>query len=100
MLLVPFERDQVGEPLDGGLADQRVYCPRARPCRVGFWGVANSIERCRNLGDELVAEPCASLVVSKRSTAKLGTRFRVQFEAHVAVRVPSGSRRAVSQLVV
>ena len=42
VLLVLFERDQVGEPLYGGLADQRSYCLRARPCRAGFWGVANS----------------------------------------------------------
>ena len=44
VLRVFFECDQVGQPLDGCLADQRVYCPRARPCRVGFRGVANSIE--------------------------------------------------------
>ena len=33
VLLVLFERDQVGEPLDGGLADQRADCAHARPCR-------------------------------------------------------------------
>jgi len=37
VLLVLFERDQVGEQLYGGLADQRIYRPRARPCRVGFF---------------------------------------------------------------
>ena len=56
VLLVLFERDYVGEPLDGGLADHRVCGPRARPWRIGFWGVANSIEGSRNLGDELVAQ--------------------------------------------
>ena len=54
--LVLFERDHVGEPLDDGLADQLVCGPRARPRRIGFWGVANSIEGRRNLGDELVAQ--------------------------------------------
>ena len=44
VLLVLFERDHVWEPLDGGLADHRVCGPRARPLRIGFWGVANSIE--------------------------------------------------------
>jgi hypothetical protein len=32
VLLVLFERDQVWESLDGGLADQRVYYTRTRPC--------------------------------------------------------------------
>jgi hypothetical protein len=44
VLLVLFERDHVGEPLDGGLADQRADCARARPCRVGLRGIATSIE--------------------------------------------------------
>src|SRR5436190_10462374 len=44
VVLVPFERDHVGESWDGCLADQRACCPRARPCWVGFWGVADSIE--------------------------------------------------------
>ena len=70
--------------------------PRARPWRVGFRGVGNSIEGRRNLGDELVAQSWASLVVPKRGAAKLGTRLRMQFETHVAVRVPSGSRSARS----
>jgi len=96
MLLVLFERDHIGEPLDGGLADHRACDPRARPWRIGFWGVANSIESSRNLGDELVAQSWASLVVPKRGTAKLRARLRMQFEAHVAVRVPSGSRSARS----
>ena len=56
VLLVLFERDQVGKSLDGRLADQPACCPRARPCRVGFWGGANSIERSRNLGDELATQ--------------------------------------------
>ena len=38
----------------------------------------------------------ALLVVPQRRAAKLGARFRVQVEAHVAVRVPSGSRSARS----
>ena len=75
MLLVAFERDQVGEAVYRGLADQRIFPRRARPCRVGLWGLANSIERPRNLGDELVAQPRASLVVPKRSAAKLGLRL-------------------------
>jgi hypothetical protein len=53
----------VGEPLDGRLADQRACGPRARPCRVGFWGAANSTEASRNLGDELVAQSWTSLFV-------------------------------------
>jgi hypothetical protein len=56
VLLVLFERDHVGEPLDGGLADQRADCTRARPCRVGFRGVANSIEGSRDFRYELVAQ--------------------------------------------
>jgi hypothetical protein len=48
VLLVLFERDHVGEPLDGGLADHRARGPRPRPLRIGFWGVANSIEGRRN----------------------------------------------------
>ena len=55
MTLVLFERDHVWEPLDDGLADQRVCGPSARPLRVGVRGVADSIEGSRNLGDELVA---------------------------------------------
>ena len=66
------------------------------PCPVGFWGVANSIEHCCNFGDELVAQSRASLVVPKCGAANLGTRLRMQFEAHVAVRVPSGSGSARS----
>ena len=57
MSLVLFERDYMGEPLDGRLADQRACCPCALPYRVGFRGVANSMEGRRNLGDELVANP-------------------------------------------
>ena len=62
VLLVLFERDHVGEPLDGRLADQRAcgLWPRARPCRIGFSGVANSTEGSRNLGDELLAQSWAS----------------------------------------
>ena len=56
VLLVLFECDHLGEPLDGRLADQRASCPRVGPWRIGFWGVANSIEGRRNLGDELVAQ--------------------------------------------
>jgi hypothetical protein len=96
MSVVLFERDLLGEPLDGRLADQRACGPRARPCRVGFRSPANSIEGRRNIGDELVAQSWALLVVPQRCAAKLGTRFRMQFEAHVAVRVPSGSRSARS----
>jgi hypothetical protein len=44
VMLVLFERDYVGEPLAGDLANQRAFRPRARPWRVGFWGVADSIE--------------------------------------------------------
>jgi hypothetical protein len=36
VMLELFERDHVGEPLGGHLADQRAFRPRARPCRVGF----------------------------------------------------------------
>jgi hypothetical protein len=59
VLLVLFERDHVGEALDGRLADQGACGPRARPCRIGFWAVANSTEGSRNLGDELVAQSWA-----------------------------------------
>jgi hypothetical protein len=65
------------EPLDGCLADQRAFCPRARPCRVGFWGVADSIEGSRNLRDELVAQSWTSLVVPECGAAKLGLRLRM-----------------------
>ena len=77
VMLVLFERDHVGEPLDGRLADQRAFRPRARPCRVGFWGVADSIEGSRNLGDELVAQSWTSLVVPECGAAKLGLRLRM-----------------------
>ena len=66
-----------GEPLDGRLTDQWACCPRARPCRVGFWSVANSIEGSRNLGDELVAQSWTSLVVPECGAAKLGLRLRM-----------------------
>jgi hypothetical protein len=101
VVLVLFERDHVGEPLDGGLADHRACGSLARPWRVGFWGVANSSEDSRNLGDELVAQSWPSLVVPKRGAAKLGTRF--QGAVRGARRCSSSFRiaaRAVSQLVV
>jgi hypothetical protein len=53
------------------------------------WASPFNLARCqfdesgRNLGDELVAQSWPSLVVPKRGAATLGTRFRVQFEAHV-----------------
>ncbi len=40
VLLVLFDRDHVGEPLDGRLADQPVCGPCVRPCRVRFWSVS------------------------------------------------------------
>jgi hypothetical protein len=73
VVLVLVERDHVGQPLDGRLADQRECCPSAQPCRVGFWSVANSIQGSRNLGDELLAQPWPSLVVPSaalRSSAR------------------------------
>ena len=63
VLLVLFEGDHVREPVDGCFADHRAFRPRARPCRVGFWGVADSIEGSRNLRDELVAQSWTSLFV-------------------------------------
>ena len=33
VMLVLFERDHIGEPLGGRLADQRAFRPRARPNR-------------------------------------------------------------------
>jgi hypothetical protein len=101
MSLVLLERDHVGEPLDGGLANQRVSSSGARPCRVRFRRVAKSIEGGRNLGDELGAQSWPSLVVPKRGAAKLGTRF--QGAVRGARRCSSSFRiaaRAVSQLVV
>jgi hypothetical protein len=96
MLLVLFERDRVGEPLDSRLADQRAFCPRARPCRVGFWRVADSLEGSRSLGDELVPQSWASLVVPQCGAAKLGTGLRMQFEAPVAVRAPTGCALSIA----
>src|SRR5262245_50083584 len=63
VMLVLFERNHVREPLGGRLVDQRALSPRSRPCRVGFWGVADSIEGRRNLRDELVAQSWTSLFV-------------------------------------
>jgi hypothetical protein len=77
VLLVLFERDHVGEPLYGRLADQRTCGTRARLCRIGFRNRANSIEGRRNIGDELVAQSWALLVVPQRCAAKLGLRLRM-----------------------
>ena len=96
VLLVPLERNQVGESLDGGFADHRGCRPNAWPCRIRLRGFANSIERGRNLGDELVAQAKTSFLVPKGGTAKLSTRFKMQFDAHAAARVPLGSRSAPS----
>jgi hypothetical protein len=77
----------------------RISGPAARvrgQWEIGFLGVANSIEGSRNLGDELVAQSWAALVVPKRGAAKLGACLRMQFEAHVAVRV---SRRTMTSVV-
>jgi hypothetical protein len=100
MSLVLFERDHIGGPLDGGLADHWAFGPRARPWRIGFWGVANSIEGSRNLGDELVAQSRTSLVVPKRGAE---ARRVPQDAVRGARRWSSSFRisvRAVSQLIV
>jgi hypothetical protein len=76
-MLVFFERDHVWEPLGARFANQRAFRPRARPCRVGFWGVADSIEGSRNLGEELVAQSWTSLFVPECGAAKLGLRLRM-----------------------
>jgi hypothetical protein len=72
-----FNHGLLGEPLYGGLADERIDRRRARPCRVGVWGGADSIEGSRNLRDELVAQSWPSFVVPECGAAKLGLRLRM-----------------------
>jgi hypothetical protein len=95
-VLVLLECDQIRKTLERRPADQRSCCACSRPCRIRIGSCANSIERRRNLGDELIAQTRPSLVVPQRGTAKLSTRFRMQFDPHAAARVPSGSRSARS----
>jgi hypothetical protein len=98
VLLVLFERDHVGEPLDGRLADQQACGPRMRPWRLGFWGVANSTEGSRNLGDELPI-----LGVARRTKGRRCEAQRVPQDAVRGARrcsSSSGSRPRGFQLIV
>jgi hypothetical protein len=101
VLLVPFERDQIWKTLESRLADRRGRCACSRPCRIRIGSFANSLDRSRNLGDEFAAQARRSFIVPKRGTAKLSTRFRMQFDPHAAARVPSrssaGARPSLSQ---
>ena len=90
--LVPLERNHVGKTLEHRSPDRRNCRTRARPLWKGIGGFANSIKGRTYLGNKLVAQTNSLLVVPKGGTAKLRTRFRMQFDPHAAVRAPSGSR--------
>ena len=59
-----------------------------------FWSVSaaclsqNSGRRLASAGTEFIAQSWASRVVPERSATKLGSRFRMQFEARAADRAP------------
>ena len=77
VVLMVFEREHLGKPLEDVAPNQRCTADQLWPRRIRLRRMSDALERRRDFRDELAAPTVALFFIPERRAAKLGARFRM-----------------------